>query len=82
MQRPGWYTVLIQLTNPLQQTEFISRLVKIEELTTTPDELAGVNAGAKALVARGSLAVWQQRAGIDWDIYMRDLADSNALRCC
>jgi len=79
LQRPGWYTVLISLENPLGQVDFVSQLVKIEELTTTPDVVASIGDGANALHARGRLAVWQQRDGIDWDIYLKDYTDPGAL---
>ena len=74
-QRPGWYTVRVQLRNLLGQSGFFTRLVRIEDLSGAPGYVTAPENEAKALHARGNLAVWQQREGTDWDILMLDLAD-------
>lgn len=79
LQRPGWYTVRVALRNPLGQDGFFTRLVRIEELTTSTEVLADAGAGARNLSARGGRAVWQQREGTDWDIWSRLLTDPDGV---
>ena len=78
-QRPGWYTVRVQLQDPLGQSGFFTRLIRIEDLSGARGQVTGLEKDARALHARGNIAVWQQRDGTDWDIRMLDLADPAAV---
>jgi len=62
LQLPGWYTVRIRLTDALGNFTFVNKLVRIDELVTTPVALTTPDAGAEKSDARGSWLVWQERS--------------------
>ncbi|HSH09565.1 MAG TPA: hypothetical protein VK995_04210, partial [Oceanipulchritudo sp.] len=70
---PGWYTVRIQLSDPLGQTGFATRLVQVEDLSGDTAVLSAKAKGPQKLATRGGYAVWQERIGNDWDIVLYDL---------
>lgn len=61
LQLPGWYTVRIRLIDSLGNMNFVTRLVRIDELVTTPLALTDLADGAEKPDARGPWLVWQQR---------------------
>lgn len=79
LQSPGWYTVRIQLNDPLGQVGFTTRLVRIEDLSGNAQVLAARAGSPDNLKVRGDYAVWQERVGTDWDILYLDLTDPAAV---
>jgi beta propeller repeat protein len=78
-QPPGWYTVRIGLSDPIGQSGFTTRLVRIEDLSGQTALLAAKAATPRNLKVRKGVAVWQERIGTDWDIVALDLTDPDAL---
>jgi beta propeller repeat protein len=61
LQLPGWYTVRIRLIDALGNVNFVTRLVRIDELVATPAAFTAQADGAEKPDSRGSWLVWQQR---------------------
>ena len=78
VQPPGWYTVRITLTDPLGNTNFVTRLAQISALSGANLTLADITRGPKNPHARGRWAVWEDQSDGYWEIYAQDLTASNA----
>ncbi|MDP0500163.1 MAG: hypothetical protein Q7P63_08680 [Verrucomicrobiota bacterium JB022] len=76
LQTPGWYTVLVKLVDPLGQEAFVTRLVRIDDLSGAQDVLAAAATGPSNVTGRGSWAVWQARAAGNWDVFAENFAGS------
>ncbi len=73
LQLPGWYTVRIRLTDALGNLGFVNRLVRIDQLVTTPIPLTAQADGAEKPDARGSWLVWQERGSGTPNIRARNI---------
>ncbi len=61
LQLPGWYTVRVRLLDSLGNMTFTTRLVRIDELASSPTALTTPSEGAERPDARGPWLVWQER---------------------
>jgi beta propeller repeat protein len=77
LMAPGWYTMLLRISDPLGRTNFTTRLVQMNDFTGNSSALADVNRGAKNPDARGRWSVWQDQSEGNWKIFAQDLG-SNA----
>jgi beta propeller repeat protein len=77
---PGWYTILITVTDGLGRSGRAVILVYVGDMVAGGMPLSDAgNASQKEAHAFGRWAVWQdQRAG-NWDIYAKDLQDDAAV---
>jgi beta propeller repeat protein len=77
---PGWYTVLITVTDGLGRAASAVKLIYVGDMVAGGMPLSDAgNAGQKEAHAFGKWAVWQdQRAG-NWDIYAKDMREDTAL---
>ncbi|HCM72690.1 MAG TPA: hypothetical protein DIS87_00960, partial [Armatimonadetes bacterium] len=73
LQLPGWYTVRIRLLDVLGNMTFVTRLVRIDELVTTPSSFTALADGAEKPDARGAWLVWQQRGSGTPNIRARNI---------
>jgi beta propeller repeat protein len=74
----GWYTIRLALTDSLGRVRFANRLVRVQDLVGQAAPLAEASRGPQAPHARGSWAVWQDRASGGWNIAARRVGDPQA----
>ena len=73
---PGWYTVKITVTDGLNRSYSMIRLIHVGDMIAGGLELSDAgNAGQKEAHAFGKWVVWQDQRNENWDIYARDLSD-------
>jgi hypothetical protein len=79
LQPPGWYTILLELTDSLGQRAFSTHLVKVSDLAGAQHLLAAPASAPRNPHARGAWAVWQQRLeGGAWNIVARRMDQDEA----
>jgi beta propeller repeat protein len=73
---PGWYTVLITVTDGLGRSGKAVKLVYVGDMVAGGMPLSDAgNAGQKEAHSFGKWAVWQDQRSGNWDIYAKDLRD-------
>ncbi len=70
---PGWYTVRITLYDALGRTNFVTRLVQIEEFTGEIRHTVTAERMPGRAFARGGWIVWEDQSDGSWQIYALDL---------
>lgn len=79
LQPPGWYTLLLVLTDPLGNRQHRAHLVNISDLAGEQRLLVAEADNGRHPHARGEWAVWQQRDdGATWQIRSLRIADATA----
>ncbi|MGC8743842.1 MAG: hypothetical protein ACP5T0_08190 [Verrucomicrobiia bacterium] len=74
---PGWYTARITLYDGLGRTNFITRLIQIEEFTGETKETVASERMPGRAFARGGWIVWEDQSDGSWQIYALDLNGVN-----
>lgn len=77
---PGCYTVRLTLQDQLGRTNFSTRVVRIGDLTASPQALADLSRGPNHPHARGHWAVWEDQSDGHWQIYAQDLSTNLPIR--
>lgn len=76
---PGWYTVVISITDSLGRTTKTARLVHVGDMLPDGELLSDAgNAAQDNVHTFGKWAVWQDQRNGNWDIYAKDLTDESA----
>ena len=74
LQSPGWYTVFVELSDPLGNRVFRSHIVNISDLAGEQRTLVAAAGSPRNPHGRGTRAVWQQRVdGAAWHIHALDM---------
>jgi beta propeller repeat protein len=74
---PGWYTVRVAISDPLGHQVFQTKLVRLDEISGTVNELADATRGAKNPQARHGRIVWQDQSSGSFNIYARNLSGAD-----
>ena len=76
---PGWYTIIISITDSLGRITKAGRLVHVGDMLPDGELFSDSgNAAQDNVQAFGKWAVWQDQRNGNWDIYAQDLRDELA----